>query len=71
MVFFIFIIFHWFFPDSLYCALIISPIMVNVISYILKFLSKFNTNYGNFFLIFNKIKRVVISLLYGDCKDQI
>ena len=45
--------------------------MVNVISYILKFLSKFNTNYGNFFLIFNKIKRVVISLLYGDCKDQI
>ena len=33
---------------------------VNIISYILKFLSKFNTTCDYFFLIFNKIEHVVI-----------
>ena len=36
---------------------------VNIISHILKLLPKFNTTYDHFFLIFNKIKRVVIFVM--------
>ena len=37
---------------------------VNVINHILKFLPKFNTTYGFFFLIFNKVEGVWIFIEY-------
>ena len=37
---------------------------VKVINYILKFLPKFNDNYDNFFLIFNKIELVVMFVVW-------
>ena len=37
---------------------------LNIINHILKFLPKFNTNYDNFFLIFNKIEHVMIFVVW-------